>query len=549
MKNQQNPEKHDNRQIIDNLYKLLCKISKNDKINNKKLTVTILTFLINEKENQMQNLQAIILAAGKATRFNSERNKLFEKICGKKMILYATQLLEHLNIPTTVIVGYQKEIMQKTITDYHHNRINFSIQEDQCGTGQALICSRDNWHAEHILIMNGDIPLVTNEVIEKLYKKHIASKAAISFVTAHSSNNSYGRVIKTNNSIKIVETRDFKGDIHEQCCINAGIYIAKKNFLTEHVDIIKQNKISKEFYITDLIGIASKKNLPITITTAPFDQIRGINTFEELWAAEQIKRAELIKYWMNQGVRFSFAQNIHIDLTVSIGAGSFVGCGVQLLGNTKIGKNCTIHSFSILDNTILGDQALIHSHSVIKNSRVDAQTQVGPFAHVRENTHIKSHATIGSFVETKNSTISHYSKAKHLTYLGDTTVGSHVNIGAGTITCNYNGVKKEKTTIEDNVFIGSNNSLIAPLTIHKNAYTAAGSVITDNVPPNSLAIARARQINKDGYSQKIPTAQSSEKKSAKNKEKIEFAVTEYKDNASSFIAATLLTPEELNEES
>ncbi len=503
---------------------------------------------MNEKENHMQNLQAIILAAGKSTRFNSDQNKLFEKICGKKMILYATQLLEHLNIPTTVIIGYQKKIMQKTITDYHHNRINFSIQENQSGTGHALICSRDNWHAEHILIMNGDMPLVTNEVIEKLYKEHIASKATISFVTAHSSNNSYGRVIKTNNSIKIIEARNFNGDIHEQCCINAGIYIAKKNFLTEHIDTIKQNKISKEFYITDLIGIASKKNLPITITTAPFDQIRGINTFEELWAAEQIKRAALIKYWMNQGVRFSFAQNIHIDLTVSIGTGSFIGCGVQLLGNTKIGKNCAIHAFSLLNNTILGDRALIRSHSVIENARIDAQTHVGPFAHVRENTHIKSHATIGSFVETKNSTISHYSKVKHLTYLGDTTVGSHVNIGAGTITCNYDGIKKEKTIIKDNVFIGSNNSLIAPLTIHENAYTAAGSVITDNVPPNALAIARARQTNKDGYTQKTPTAQSPEKKSSKTKKKTERTTAEYKDNAPLFVAATLLTQEELNEE-
>jgi len=494
----------------------------------------------------MQKLQAIILAAGKATRFKSERSKLCEKICGQKMILYSTKLLEHLNIPTTAIIGYQKESLQKTITDYHLDRINFITQEDQHGTGHALLCSRKHWHAEHILIMNGDIPLISNEIIETLYKKHIANKAVISFVTAHSSHDSYGRVIKTNNSIKIVEARDFNGDIHEQCCVNAGIYIATKNFLIDHIDAIKKTKTSKEFYITDLIGIASKKNLPITTTTAPFDQIRGINTFEELWAAEQIKRAELIKHWMNRGVRFSFAQNIHIDRTVSIGSGSFIGCGVQLLGNTKIGKNCTINTFSLLNNTILGNQVVIHSHSVIENSRIDTQAEVGPFAHIRDSTHIKSHAIIGNFVETKKSTIGSHSKAKHLTYLGDATIGSRVNIGAGTITCNYDGVKKKKTIIEDKAFIGSNNSLIAPVTIHKNAYTAAGSVITDDVPSNALAIARARQTNKDGYAPKILSIQSSKKKSSKNKN--EQTLNKYHDNSPSFIAARLLTQEELNEE-
>lgn len=190
----------------------------------------------------MQKLQAIVLAAGKATRFKSERSKLCEKICGQKIILYSTQLLEGLNIPTTAIVGYQKESLKKSITGYHHNRINFIIQEDQHGTGHALLCSRNNWHAEHILIMNGDIPLITNEIVQTLYKKHIASKATISFVTAHSSNNSYGRVIKKNNSIKIVEARDFNGDLHKQCCINAGIYIATKNFLTNHIDTIKKKQ-------------------------------------------------------------------------------------------------------------------------------------------------------------------------------------------------------------------------------------------------------------------------------------------------------------------
>ncbi|MGB8367373.1 MAG: bifunctional UDP-N-acetylglucosamine diphosphorylase/glucosamine-1-phosphate N-acetyltransferase GlmU [Candidatus Babeliales bacterium] len=487
----------------------------------------------------MQNLQAIILAAGKATRFNSNRNKLFEKICGQEMILYVTQLLENLRIPTTMVIGHQKGIMNKIITNYHQNRITFSIQKKQLGTGHALLCSQNNWHAEHILIMNGDIPLVTKDILEKLYKNHLKSNATISFITAHSTNKSYGRVIKNAQTIKIVEALDFDGDIDEQCCINAGIYIMKKSFLTHYIDMLQQNTISNEFYITDLIEIANKKNFIITTTTAPFDQIRGVNNFEELWAAEQIKRAELIKHWMKKGVRFSFAQNTHIDVGASIGAGSYINNGVQLLNKTKIGKNCIIQPFSILDNAILENDVTIHAHSIIKDARVDAKVQVGPFAHIRKNTHIKSEGIVGSFVETKNSIIGHQSKAKHLTYLGNATIGSHVNIGAGTITCNYDGKKKEKTIIEDNVFVGSNNSLVAPVKLNKNSYTAAGSVITENVPANALAIARMRQINKPDYIKETTVVPSK-----KNKKK-----TKQPANNFSFIAARILTQEELNEES
>jgi len=499
---------------------------------------------MDEKENYMQNLQAIILAAGKATRLNSNQNKLLENVCGQKMILYTTKLLENLNIPTTIIIGYQKEAMKKSISKHHKNRINFSIQKNQAGTGHALLCSQENWYADHILVMNGDMPLVTQDIIEELYKKHLSNNAAISFVTAHATNASYGRVIRDSHIIKIVEARDFNGDIYEQCCVNAGIYIMEKKFLTHYIDTVKQNKSSKEFYITDLVEIASKKNLSIATITAPFDQIRGVNTFEELWAAEQIKRAELIKHWMNNGVRFSFAQNIHIDLAVSIGPGSHISCGVQLLNNTKIGKNCTIQPFSILDNVILEDNAVVHPHSVIKNARISSKAQVGPFAYIREKTQIKQHSIVGSFVETKNSIIGEHSKIKHLTYLGDTTIGSHVNIGAGTITCNYNGEKKEKTIIEDNVFIGSNNSLVAPVKLGKNSYTAAGSVITNDVPPHALAIARSHQVNKADYIKKNTTTTQPATKTKKN-----IKQTTADKNNISFAAARLLTQEELNEES
>ena len=453
------------------------------------------------------NLQAIVLAAGKSTRFNIDKSKMLEKICGQEMILYTTRLLEQLKIPTTVVVGYQKEAVQEPIINFHKDRIHFEVQEEQHGTGHAILCARNSFKEEHILIMNGDMPLVTSDIIERLYNKHIESQASVSFIVAHNddpSGVSYGRVVKANNNkIKIVEAKDFNGDYTDHCCINAGIYIVSKRFLENNIEVIEKNDESKEFYFTDIIKIASDQNETITTIQTSFDRIRGINNFQELWAAEQIKRAELIKYWMDCGVRFSVAQNVHIDLDVTIGSGSYIACGVHILQGSKIGQNCYIHEFSAVENSTLEDNVTILSHCIIKDSYIGYAASVGPFAHVTSSSRLEAHAVIGNFVEVKRSTIGIHSKAKHLAYLGDAQIGNNVNIGAGTITCNYNGVHKNQTVIKDGAFISSNNSLVAPVVVEKNAFTAAGSTITDFVPEDALAIARSRQINKEGYGKKL----------------------------------------------
>lgn len=451
-------------------------------------------------------VQAIVLAAGKSTRFNTGRTKLLEKICGQEMILYTMRLLEQLNIPISVVVGYQKDDVQQAITRRHFNGVNFIVQEEQCGTGHAIMCTKSAWEREHILIMNGDVPLVTSSIIENLYEKHLSSHADVSFVTAHNADPSiggYGRVIKTEHSIKIVEARDFNGDANEHCCINAGIYLVRRRFLNSCIQNLSQNDKTHEFYITDLIQIASDQGLTVSTVSASFDRIRGINTLQELWAAEQIKRAELIKYWMEKGVHFSVAQNVHIDLDIAIGAGTYVGCGVHILSGSVIGKNCRIQEFASLENTHVGDNCNILPHCIIKDSYIGAHSNVGPFAHIREHCQIAENSNIGNFVEIKKSIIGKNTKIRHLAYIGDAIVGAHVNIGAGTITCNYNGLSKHQTIIEDNAFIGSNNTLIAPVTIEQGAYTAAGSVISENVPAQALAIARARQVNKEGYAQQL----------------------------------------------
>ncbi len=472
------------------------------------------------------NVQAIILAAGKSSRLKTGKTKLVEKICGREMILYPTKLLHSLNIPTTLVVGFQKELIEETIKKQIPSGITFVEQKEQLGTGHALACSQSLWNAQHILVMNGDMPLVTQNIIEQLYAEHMAKDAVFSFVTAHNcepTSAGYGRVVETDTSISIIEAKEFNGDLAENCCINAGMYLIKRSFLEEHLEKLEKSSVTGEWYITDLVKLASDNKLHVETVSVSFDRIRGVNTFKELWAVEQVQKAEIIKFWMDQGVRFTIAQNVHIDQDVTIEAGSYIDSGVQLLGATKIGKNCNVGPFSLISDTTIGDESVIFSHTIVKDSILGTSVTVGPFAHVHEKSRLEDHAVIGNFVEVKRTTIGANSKAKHLSYLGDTHIGNKVNIGAGTITCNYNGTTKHTTTIEDNAFIGSNNTLVAPVTIKKNAYTAAGSTITQDVPEDALAIARERQVNKLGY--------------AKNLKQRDEKVSSKEDDKSSFIAA------------
>lgn len=467
-----------------------------------------------------KELQAVILAAGKAKRFKTGRTKLLEKICGQEMVLYSTKMLEQLGIPTTMVVGYHKDEVEKTVNSHHQESISFVHQEQQLGTGHAVLCTRDLWKHENILILNGDMPLVSPQIVEQLYKKHHDSDAAVSFVVSHLDHpgHAYGRVVENNKHVKIVEAKDFKGDPHNHCWINAGIYLINRKFLEKYIDKLGSNNASQEFYLTDLVGIASDESLTVETVPAPFDLVRGINTLEELWAAEQVKRAELIRYWMSEGVRFMKAQNVHIEIGVTIGAGSCIGGGVYLLRGTTIGKNCEIREYTRLKNATIGDNTVIKSHCVITDSIVHENVDIGPFAHLRDGTIVEQNASIGNFVEIKKSTVGKESKARHLAYIGDATLGKNVNIGAGTITCNHNGFSKEKTIIKDNAYIGSNNTLVAPVTVEQNAFTAAGSTITHDVPKNALAFGRAKQINKENYAPKLLGKMKNQLKKSKTAE-------------------------------
>lgn len=459
----------------------------------------------------MQEIQAIVLAAGKASRFKTGTSKLLEPICGQAMIVHVTQLLQQLQIPTIVIVGYQKEQLIQTIMDSNPAHIAFVEQREQKGTGHAVLCSQPTWTAENLLIINGDMPLISSALIAQLFERHQTTNATISFVVAHlqdPTGTAYGRVIQ-GKQVEIVEDRDFSGDKSAPCFINAGIYLVKRSFLEHAITTLHASSVTAELYVTDLVKKASHQGLHVELVATPFDTIRGVNTLEELWTAQQIIQQQIIYHWMSNGVRFDNPAITSIDAQVTIGAGTHLGAGVHISGNSSIGKQCVIAPYSIINNSILDDQSVVLSHCVLDKAHLKSHANVGPFAHIQNST-IDDKTVIGNFVEIKRSHIGSDARIKHLSYLGDAQIAEEVNIGAGTITCNYDGYQKHKTIIERGAHIGSLNALIAPLTIGEHSITAAGSAITDDVPADSLAIARTRQTIKDGYALKYRSRKSNQ---------------------------------------
>jgi bifunctional UDP-N-acetylglucosamine pyrophosphorylase/glucosamine-1-phosphate N-acetyltransferase len=458
----------------------------------------------------MYPIHAILLAAGMSSRFGVEFNKLLTPLCGTPLVMHAIRSLEHLQIPITVVVGHRRADVIEVIRKQATSEISFAIQEKQCGTGHAVLCSREYWKTDTILILNGDMPLITSAIIDVLYRRHCADNATVSFVTAlpDTQEHAYGRVIQNGMHIEIVEAKDFTGDTTCAYPINAGIYLFNRIFLEQSIDSLTTDNANQELYLTDLIAMASNQEKKVSTLAVPFDLVRGVNTIAEFATAHAVERKKIIEYWMTQGVLFTMPETVHIDTDVTIGRGTIIHAGVQLYGATHIGGYCTLNAYALIKDSTLGDYVTVHSHSLLDTANLSAHAQVGPFAHIHSHTQLAEQVVVGNFVEVKNSSIGAQTKAKHLTYLGDATVGKEVTIGAGTIFCNYDGVHKNRTVIQDNAFIGSNNTLIAPLTIGIGAYTAAGSTITDDVPADALAFGRARQINKLSYASMLRTKQS-----------------------------------------
>ena len=332
----------------------------------------------------MAKLQAVILAAGQSKRFRTGNTKLLEKVCGQEIILYPTNLLSSMEIPTTIVVGHQAERIEKTVQAHHRNTVDFAEQGKRHSRGHALLCSKSKWHAQDILVMNGDTPFVSEEIITSLQLKHKKNDAVISIVKSHcceSASASYDHIIRNDDGqIEVVSMHECSASFQESCCVDAGIYMIDGEFLHECATRISGEET--RFHIGDLVREANRNGHTVEMVSAPFDRIRSIDTFQDLWCAQQVKRAELMKYWMNRGVHFFTAQNVHLDLDVKIGVGTFIGCGVQLFGKTHIGSNAHIGHFSVIEESTIGSHATIQPHSVLTKTTIAEQENIGPFAHI-----------------------------------------------------------------------------------------------------------------------------------------------------------------------
>jgi len=381
-------------------------------------------------------------------------------------------------------------------------------QEPQLGTGHAVLCAENvlkAWKGD-ILILSGDVPLITKQTILGLLDLHAKKKAAISFIsTVIADPSGYGRVLRDeNNSVKrIVEDKD--SSIEEKAIneINTGIYCINAQFLFSGLKYIKRENAQGEYYLPDLIEMAAKAKQKVAcLTHINPAEVMGINNRIELAQANGVMRERINNELMLSGVSLIDPETTYIHYGVKIGKDTTIYPNVFLEGNTNIGKGCLIEQGCMIQNSHIGDGSKIKSNSVIESSEIGGQVSIGPFARIRPDSTIGDGARIGNFVEVKKSRIGRGTKANHLSYLGDAIIGKDVNIGAGTITCNYDGVKKHQTIIEDGAFIGSDTQLIAPVKVGKNAYIGSGSTITKNVPPGSLALSRIEQRVVEGWALK-----------------------------------------------
>jgi bifunctional UDP-N-acetylglucosamine pyrophosphorylase/glucosamine-1-phosphate N-acetyltransferase len=454
----------------------------------------------------------VILAAGLGTRMNSELPKVLHRICGMPMIRYVLDTAGKLRPDKTVVVaGKHLGAMRDALAQAG---LSFALQEKPKGTGHALRCaSRElKGFKGDIVVMNGDTPLLEPDTIKKflaLHRKNGNSLSVLSFSTAFPAG--YGRIVRdaSGNVLSIVEEKDAGEDVKLIKEVNSGVY-AVNNIALSLLDRIKKNRAKGEYYLTDIVALASGKGLKTSAYCIGTEEdFMGVNTREELNRASLLMRQKIVTALIRTGVNVLDPRSVHIHSGVSVDKDTTIYPNVYLEGNTVIGKGSTIFpNVRILDSRI-GSCVVILDSTVIEGSVIRDRASVGPFARIRPGSEVGVEARIGNFVELKKSVIGKGTKASHLSYLGDTSIGNEVNIGAGTITCNYDGRQKHLTTIEDGVFIGSDSQLIAPVKVGKGAYIGAGSTITMDVPPGALAISRAEQRNiKDWAKKRVKTGRN-----------------------------------------
>jgi bifunctional UDP-N-acetylglucosamine pyrophosphorylase/glucosamine-1-phosphate N-acetyltransferase len=452
----------------------------------------------------------VILAAGKGTRLKSKRPKVLHEIGGRPLLLHVIAAAEAIAPPSQIfcIIGHQADNVRTVAVS---TGVTFVTQPDQRGTGHALqmlkryLTFNELASPKHLLVLSGDVPLIRPETLQQLCDFHIEQQAAMTILTAvPPSPAGYGRIIRSphdSNAVQaIVEQKDLTPEQIGEPEINSGIYCFETISLFANLNRLTSNNANGEYYLTDIAGLLTAEGKRVVATVASdVDEVLGANTIAEMMHLDAALRLHTARRLMAQGVTIFRPETCVIDATVEVGPDTTIEPYVQLLGKTSIGPDCRIRSYSVIQNSTLGDGVLVRNGCILDNATVARCALLGPYAHLRPGSIIGEDAHIGNFVETKNVRLGRGSKANHLSYLGDAEIGANVNIGAGAITCNYDGVHKHTTTIGDGVFVGSDSTLIAPLTIGNGAFVAAGSSITEDVPPNSLAIARSHQTTKPDW--------------------------------------------------
>ena len=445
------------------------------------------------------------MAAGKGTRLKSQLPKVLHEVGGKPLLEHVIRAAVRI-VPAKdvyAIIGHEAERVRAAV---QHTGVNFVLQAEQRGTGHALMVARDALAGyDHVIVLSGDAPLITPETIERLRDFHLQERAAMTLLSADLEDpTGYGRVLRKSarsaEVLAVVEEKAASSAQKKLREINAGFYVFSGKELYANIGQLSTRNAHGEYYLTDMAEVLRKaRQRVVAQKTANASEVLGANTRAELADIDEKMRLAKCRQLMADGVTIFYPATCVIDADVEIAADTVIEPYVQLLGKTKIGTACRVRSYCVIRNTEIGDGVSILPGCIMDDSRVSNSATIGPYSRLRPGSDIGEGAHLGNFVETKKVKLGKGSKANHLTYLGDAEIGAGVNIGAGAITCNYDGVAKYKTIIGDGAFVGSDSTLVAPVRLGNGAYIGAGSCITDDVPDEALAIGRARQIVKEGW--------------------------------------------------
>ena len=447
-----------------------------------------------------ENLDVIILAAGLGTRMKSATVKVLHRAAGRPIIDYVVDLAcDVCDRPPIVVVGHQKEAVQKALAE----RARFAVQDQQLGTGHAVLQAAPHVEAARVLILSGDVPLTRPETLRKLIEEHDRSGNALTLLTMRLEDPAmYGRIVRSGDGSveRIVEAKDATEEQKQFREVNAGIYVFDAKELFDNLRNVSTENAQGEYYLTDTLAMlrAAGRRVGAMVVPDPVEAL-GVNSRAELATVEGEIQRRVVAKLMSEGVTFRNPATVVIDSTVSIGADTVVYPFVTIEGSTRIGEGCVIEPGVHLMNVTVGDDVHLKTGTVAEEAIIEDEANVGPYAHLRPGSQLGRHVKVGNFVETKKAVFGEGAKAAHLSYIGDAEIGADVNIGAGTITCNYDGVRKHRTVLEDGVFIGSDTQLVAPVRVGRGAYVGAGSTITKDVPPDALALSRAPQRVIEGW--------------------------------------------------